>query len=160
MSCIVFYEKPGCATNGLQKRLLRAAGLQLEVRDLLSEPWSRERLRPFFGERPVAEWFNLSAPAIKHGEVAPHTLDSEQALALMLAQPLLIRRPLLQYGEQRMVGFDPHELSRLLPGQDALARLPADLDGCRHGSAGHGGNTQASGGAQISSCAPAQASSC
>ncbi|MEE4465214.1 arsenate reductase family protein, partial [Azotobacter chroococcum] len=53
---IVFYEKPGCATNRLQKQLLRSAGLQLEVRNVLSEPWTPERLRPFFGDRPVVEW--------------------------------------------------------------------------------------------------------
>ena len=55
MTSIVFYEKPGCAGNRRQKQLLQAAGFELQVRDLLAEPWSREQLRGFFAGRPVAE---------------------------------------------------------------------------------------------------------
>lgn len=93
---LVFYEKPGCLSNGRQKEMLRARGHLLEVRDLLSEPWTGPRLRPFFGDRPVPEWFNPSAPRIKNGEVQPDDLDEAQALALMVSDPLLIRRPLIE----------------------------------------------------------------
>lgn len=135
MSCIVFYEKPGCATNRLQKQLLRATGLQLEVRDLLSEPWTGERLRPFFGNKPVAEWFNPSAPAIKYGEVDPLALTAEQAINLMVAQPILIRRPLIRYGEHFMAGFDLATLDRELPCKGRFPSEPEHLDSC---SMGHG----------------------
>jgi len=39
------------------------------VRNLLSEPWSEESLAHFFGDRPVAEWFNTAHPRVKAGEV-------------------------------------------------------------------------------------------
>ena len=55
-----------------------------------------ERLRAFFGDLPVKHWFNTSAPAIKQGEVEPDKLNEQEALALMLDNPLLIRRPLMQ----------------------------------------------------------------
>lgn len=135
MCCIVFYEKPGCATNRLQKQVLRASGLQLEVRDLLSEPWTPERLRPFFGDRPVHEWFNSSAPAIKYGELDPNGLSAEEAIALMLAQPILIRRPLIRYGEHFMAGFDLPTLSSQLPCKGHFPAVPEHLDSC---SIGHG----------------------
>lgn len=106
MADVLFYEKPGCAGNARQRRALEAAGHRVLVRDLLGEPWTAERLRPFFGDRPVAEWFNRAAPAVKSGEVDPDTLDEAQALALLLEKPLLIRRPLLQVGERRACGFD------------------------------------------------------
>jgi nitrogenase-associated protein len=93
---IVFYEKPGCLSNGRQKEMLRALGHRLEVHDLLTEPWTGRRLRTFFGDRPVAEWFNPSAPRIKSGEVRPEALDEAQALELMISDPLLIRRPLIE----------------------------------------------------------------
>lgn len=134
MSCIVFYEKPGCATNRLQKQLLRATGLQLDVRDLLNEPWTTERLRPFFEDKPVAEWFNLSAPAIKYGELDPQKLSADQALELMIKNPQLIRRPLIRYGAHFMAGFDLATLSRDLP---CRGRLPSSsethIDGCSVG---------------------------
>lgn len=133
MCCIVFYEKPGCATNRLQKQLLRATGLQLEVRDLLGEPWTKERLRPFFGDRPVTEWFNTSAPAIKYGELKPDSLTAEEAIDLMLAQPILIRRPLIRYGEYFMAGFDLPTLSHRLPCGGKFPQLPESLDSCSLG---------------------------
>ncbi|MBP0019178.1 MAG: hypothetical protein J7647_16710 [Cyanobacteria bacterium SBLK] len=106
MMNIIFYEKPGCINNTKQKALLAAAGHQVEAKSLLTEPWSCDRLRSFFGNRPISEWFNPSAPRIKSGEVVPSQLDETTALALMIEDPLLIRRPLLEVGETREMGFD------------------------------------------------------
>ena len=92
---LTFYEKPGCIGNARQKAILRAQGHALTVRNLLTEPWTAERLRPFFGERAVRAWFNPTAPRIKAGEVCPDALDEASALALMIEDPLLIRRPLI-----------------------------------------------------------------
>lgn len=115
MASIVFYEKPGCRNNARQKDLLRAAGHTLEVRDLLSAAWSQETLRPFFGDRAVAEWFNRAAPRVKSGEVIPEALDAGQALALMITDPLLIRRPLMESGGRRMAGFEPERVKIWVP---------------------------------------------
>ncbi|MBB3266404.1 nitrogenase-associated protein [Azospirillum sp. OGB3] len=106
MADVIFFEKPGCAGNNRQKALLAEAGHTVHARDLLSEPWTADRLRPFFGDRPVAEWFNRAAPAVKNGEVNPDALDEAAALALMLKTPLLIRRPLMQVGDRRDCGFE------------------------------------------------------
>lgn len=106
MSYVIFFEKPGCINNARQKALLESAGHRLVVRDLLSERWTAAVLRPFFGTMAVAEWFNRSAPAVKEGAVVPEALDEDAALALMVADPLLIRRPLMRVGGERMAGFD------------------------------------------------------
>lgn len=106
MATVTFYEKPGCINNTRQKKLLAAAGHQVIARNLLTEAWQAERLRDFFGSLPVRDWFNYSAPAIKYGEVEPDKLSEQQALTLMLDNPLLIRRPLMQVGDGFMAGFD------------------------------------------------------
>jgi nitrogenase-associated protein len=107
MSEVVFYEKPGCITNARQKRLLAAHGHRLVVRDLLAESWTAARLRQFFGERPVSERFNPSAPPVRDGQIATDVLGPEQALEMMLADPILIRRPLLETAAGRCAGFAP-----------------------------------------------------
>ncbi len=107
MTELVFYEKPGCVGNQRQKNMLLGLGHQLVVRDLLSEAWTAEGLRPFFGDRPVAQWFNDSAHQVKDGSIDIHAVDEAQALQLMLAEPMLIRRPLMQFGEVRQSGFVP-----------------------------------------------------
>lgn len=106
MAMIIFWEKPGCQGNARQKEILLASGHELEVRDLLTEPWSEEGLAQFFGDRPVAEWFNPAHPKVKAGEVDPGNCGREEALKLMVTEPLFIVRPLMQVGGERLAGFD------------------------------------------------------
>lgn len=106
MATVIFYEKPGCINNTRQKKLLTAAGHQVVSRNLLTEDWQPDRLRAFFGSLPVRDWFNASAPAVKNGEIEPDKLTGQEALALMMENPLLIRRPLMQAGDTMMAGFD------------------------------------------------------
>jgi nitrogenase-associated protein len=102
---LIFYEKPGCIGNARQQSLLRSQGIAFEVRDLINHPWSAESLRTFFGGTPVAQWFNSSAPRVKSGQIPIDSLTQAQALELMLRDPLLIRRPLLELGRVRQSGF-------------------------------------------------------
>ena len=116
MATVHFYEKPGCLNNTRQKQLLTAAGHLLVVYDLLQQPWSRtpDKLRAFFGDKPVADWFNRSAPAVKQGLIDPDVLSEQEAITLMVAQPLLIRRPLMEVDEQRVCGFDEAQVDAWL----------------------------------------------
>ncbi|MGB5277979.1 MAG: ArsC/Spx/MgsR family protein [Gammaproteobacteria bacterium] len=106
MATIVFFEKPGCINNTRQKQLLVEAGHDVECHNLLNVQWEAHELRRYFNELPVEKWFNPSAPAMKNGDVLPSGVNEEQALALMMDDPLLIRRPLLRIGDQRRAGFD------------------------------------------------------
>lgn len=111
MAAVTFYEKPGCKSNLRQKRLLAAAGHTVQAKNLSTEAWSADRLLAFLGKLEIGEWFNRSAPLVKSGEIVPDNLGFEQALHLLLENPLLIRRPLMEIVKgtttQRCVGFDP-----------------------------------------------------
>ena len=128
MATVIFYEKPGCINNTKQKALLRAAGHEVDDRNLLTEAWTSDRLRRFFGDRPVATWFNPTAPAVKSGRVRPDLLGAETALALMLRDPLLIRRPLVQVGDRCEVGFDISTIERWLGLEAASPEQQSDRD--------------------------------
>ncbi|MDD2704184.1 MAG: hypothetical protein PHU07_02470 [Acidocella sp.] len=131
MASIVFYEKPGCTTNTRQKQLLADAGHTVISRSLLTEAWTAARLQAFFDDMPVSSWFNQAAPTVKSGAVNPMAVDAATALGLMLADPLLIRRPLLEIGEQRCAGFEPAQLSARLGLQlNADGRITPE--GCSH----------------------------
>ncbi len=110
MDNIIFWEKPGCKGNARQKEILVASGHKLDVRNLLTELWTTEDLKRFFGTRPVADWFNRSNPKVKAGELDPGDLESDDALVMMINEPLLIVRPLMQVGEERLAGFDTAEV--------------------------------------------------
>lgn len=106
MAHVIFFEKPGCGGNARQKALLVASGHEVEARSLLTEPWSAAELRLYFGARPIEQWFNPASPRMKSGEIDPQSLSEQEALDFMLADPLLIRRPLMRVGERREAGFD------------------------------------------------------
>ncbi|MFN6572690.1 ArsC/Spx/MgsR family protein [Dendronalium sp. ChiSLP03b] len=150
MARVIFYEKPGCKNGTRQKVLLTAAGHEVVAYSLLTEPWTVERLRSFFGDRPVAEWFNRSAPKVKSGEVVPENTNEETALLLMLKEPLLIRRPLIEVGDHREVGFDVEKLDAwigLKPVDESFKEMSEslmnqDLQGCAHGNGHHHHNQQ------------------
>ncbi|MGD0633339.1 MAG: arsenate reductase family protein [Beijerinckiaceae bacterium] len=106
MRTIIFFEKPGCQTNARQKKILGDAGHMVVAKSILTEPWTREFLHSFFGDKPVAGWFNPAAPAIKSGQVDPGKLDAALALSMLVADPILIKRPLIEIDGQRAAGFD------------------------------------------------------
>lgn len=128
MTTVLFYEKPGCINNTRQKAMLEALGHEVDARNLLTEDWSPQRLRAFFGDRPPTEWFNASAPRIKSGEVVPARLSESEALVLMLDDRLLIRRPLIQTESGRSAGFEPcpvlTDLGVVFKPQDDLQSCP------------------------------------
>ncbi|MGX1350247.1 nitrogenase-associated protein [Bradyrhizobium elkanii] len=127
MATIVFYQKPGCVTNARQMLALKAAGHDVIAKDILKNPWAAEELRRFFGRTPIASWFNRTAPRIRSGEVNPDAIDAASALALMLADPLLIRRPLIDVDGARCAGFDHEAVLSLLD-----RNMQDDLKGCSH----------------------------
>ena len=138
MANVIFYEKPGCANNTRQKKLLTEAGHTVIAKSVLEESWTAETLRPFFNNLAVRDWFNYSAPAIKHGEIEPDKLNESQALTLLLENHLLIRRPLMQVGENYIAGFDVENIAvkNLLPlpsSQDLeTCQRSASKGECRH----------------------------
>jgi len=133
MASVVFYEKPGCANNTRQKVLLAAAGHTVLAKSLLTEKWEARRLREFFGTLPVAAWFNPSAPRIKSGEVRPDMLDESTALEWMMADPLLIRRPLMEVDGEYRVGFDQDAVDRWI---GLASKMPREnLEVCARGRA-------------------------
>jgi nitrogenase-associated protein len=101
------------------------------AKNLLIEAWTPELLMMFFGNRPVAEWFNRAAPKVKSGLVIPEEADADSALVMMCADPLLIRRPLIEAEGRREVGFDTEVIDTWL----GLNRKPVgDLEGCTKGT--------------------------
>ena len=134
MAEIEFWEKPGCGGNARQKARLRASGHTVVEHDLLAAPWTAESLGAFLGDLPVASWFNRAAPRVKSGEIVPEALSEAAAMAALLAEPLLIRRPLMAAAGRRMVGFDETAVDAWI----GLAPVGAPVgEGCPKGEEPH-----------------------
>ncbi|BDA40020.1 ArsC/Spx/MgsR family protein [Candidatus Atelocyanobacterium thalassae] len=132
MAKIIFYEKPGCRNNTKQKNLLIAAGHELDVKNILTESWTIDKLYLFFKDLPQTLWFNHSAPRIKSGEIIPKNFtnaDGRNILELMVADPLLIRRPLIQVGQTYNAGFEQDTINNWI-GLNPIQSSAEDLETC------------------------------
>jgi nitrogenase-associated protein len=129
-----FFEKPGCVGNARQKAILTTAGHKLIVENLLTYPFTKETLKAYFKEEDFPNWFNQSAPRIKSGEFDIMAVDMDQALDEMLKDHLLIRRPLLEFGEHKVAGFNIGYLETLGISCSSVPRIDlvgkSDLESC------------------------------
>jgi arsenate reductase len=100
MAHIIFYTKPGCLGGIRQKALLTASEHTVEERSSLATPWTPEALRLFFGQLPIAEWYNPNAPDVKAGKVVPGALPEKETLELFCREPILIKRPLMDWKQK------------------------------------------------------------
>jgi nitrogenase-associated protein len=114
LKLVVFYEKPFCAANAKQKQILRSSGCTLIERNLLEHGLETDELRSFMGDKKVVDWFNPAAPAIKNGELIPSELDEVSAMELLMSNPILIRRPLMMIGSEKLCGFDSIKVAEVL----------------------------------------------
>jgi nitrogenase-associated protein len=106
MTKVVFYEKQPGAESARAKARLVAAGHEVETRDLMTQAWSAPLLRPYFGEKPVRDWFDAASPRVLSGEIDPDRVNPQAALTMMILDPALIRHPLVKAGHDCRSGLD------------------------------------------------------
>lgn len=111
---VTFYEKPGCAGNAKQKKLLDLYNISYETKNILSTPWKENELHAFFAGLDKENIVNIFAPKIKNGEVEVAALSKEELVKLMIQEPILIKRPLLAIGEHKLCGFDIAQINKVL----------------------------------------------
>lgn len=114
MSKITFFEKTGCVNNTKQKQILSLSGYEVEAINLITYEWTKEELLEFFKDEPVTGWFNKNAPAITSGELDPATFTGETVIDALLSEHILIKRPLLKIGEERLIGFDIDAINTIM----------------------------------------------
>ena len=110
----LFFEKSGCGGNARQKELLKKHNITFEVRDLLNTKWSYEDLVGYFDGLEVADMFNSFAPQVRDNEIDITKLSKDEAINLMIKNPILIKRPLMQINGVKICGFDIDKINQLL----------------------------------------------
>ena len=110
----LFFEKSGCGGNARQKELLKKHNITFEVRDLLNTKWSYEDLVGYFDGLEVADMFNSFAPQVRDNEIDITKVSKDEAINLMIKNPILIKRPLMQINGAKICGFDIDKINQLL----------------------------------------------
>ena len=112
---IVVHGIPNCDSVRAARRWLREHGVVHEVRDLRGDPPGKGELTCWVEavgwerllNRRGTTWRGLSADQ-------RDAVDEAAAIRLMAAHPLLVKRPVIDWGERVTVGVDEGEWARLV----------------------------------------------
>ena len=85
-------------------------------RDFFKDPLSESEIRGLSKGRPLSEMFAWRSPSFKALGLEAEAMSDDDLIRLMLQEPRLIRRPMVQIGDELIVGADTNRLERALQG--------------------------------------------
>jgi len=111
---VTIYGIKNCDTMKKARAWLDSHGVAYRFHDYKAEGIDRDHLRRWID---TADWetvLNRAGTTFRKLDEADRTdLDAEKAIALMLAQPSMIKRPVLEAEGKLLVGFKPEAYQTL-----------------------------------------------
>lgn len=112
---ITIYHNPRCRKSREALQLLEASGQPFRVVDYQKEPLSPEALKSILEKLGIpAETLLRKNEALWKERFKGQTLTEEELIALMVAHPKLMERPILVRGDRALLGRPPQRVSELL----------------------------------------------
>jgi arsenate reductase (glutaredoxin) len=110
------YGIPNCDTVKKARTWLEGRGVDYVFHDYKKAGIDRASLEQWCDEHGWETVLNRAGTTFRKLPEADRTdLDQDRAIALMLAQPSMIKRPVLDLGDRRIVGFKPEVYEAALP---------------------------------------------
>jgi arsenate reductase (glutaredoxin) len=112
---VTIYGIKNCDTMKKARAWLEAHGVAYAFHDYKTEGLDRQRLAGWCDELGWETVLNRAGTTFrKLPDADRQDLDAEKAMALMLAQPSMVKRPVLDLGDRRLVGFKPELYAQAL----------------------------------------------
>jgi Spx/MgsR family transcriptional regulator len=107
---VTLYGIKNCDTMKKARAWLEARGVPYAFHDYKAEGIDRARLESWAGSVGWETLLNRAGTTFRKLPEAERTdIDERRALALMLDQPSMIKRPVLDLGGRFIVGFQPEQ---------------------------------------------------
>ena len=111
------YGIRNCDTIRKARAWLEARGVAHDFHDYKLARIDEARLRSWVAELGWEKLLNRAGTTFrKLPDADKEGLDGDTAVALMLAQPSMIKRPVLDLGDRRLAGFDSAAWGAAVPG--------------------------------------------
>lgn len=105
---LTMYGIKNCDTVAEARKWLEDRGLAYAFHGYKASGIDRPRLEAWVDELGWEPLLNRAGTTFrKLDDADKQNLDREKAIGLMLANPSMIKRPVLDLGERRLVGFKP-----------------------------------------------------
>lgn len=112
---ITIYGIRNCDTMKKARAWLDAKGIAYRFHDYKAEGIDKQHLAAWCQEMGWEKILNRAGTTFRALPDADKTnLTEAKAIALMLAQPAMIKRPVLDLGRKRLLGFKPEEYAAAL----------------------------------------------
>ncbi len=110
------YHNPRCSKSRQSLALLQEAGVELEVVEYLNDPPTVEELSQILAalQMEPAELMRTGEAAYKELGLNAKVLSREEAIEIMVQNPVLIQRPIVVKGEQAVIGRPPENIRTLI----------------------------------------------
>jgi arsenate reductase (glutaredoxin) len=110
---IKFLQKPTCTTCRKAKAFLEKLGADLELRNLDTQRLSEAELDSLIGERDYKKFLNSRNELYRTRNMKDKPPARADAIKLMAKQPNLIRRPVVIFGGEIVLGHDEEAFRKL-----------------------------------------------
>ncbi len=112
------YGIKNCDTMKKARTWLDGHGVAYEFHDYKVAGIDADRLRRWIGKAGWETVLNRAGTTFrKLPDAQKANLDERKAIALMLQQPSMIKRPVLELGEKLLVGFKPEAYAKATRGK-------------------------------------------
>lgn len=112
----VLWLKSSCSTCRNAKAKLAELGINVETRDYQRRPLEVQELEGLLPEDP-SPMLGTKSPKYRELGLNNRRLTKAEAIALMLQDNNLLKRPILVHSRGTVIGFDPEAYARLAVGK-------------------------------------------
>jgi Spx/MgsR family transcriptional regulator len=113
-AALTVYGIPNCDQVKKTRRWLAAARRDHRFHDLRGDGVTREDLTRWLRQVPWTTLVNQKGSTWRNLPPEARPADEARAVLAMLAQPTLIKRPVVEFGGRVLVGFSEEALAELL----------------------------------------------
>ncbi len=115
MEKITVYEKPTCTTCRKVSKILTENGVDFEKVNYYIDPFSKNKLKTLLkkmGMKP-SELLRKNEKAYKELDIKNKNYKEEEILDLMIKNPDLVQRPIVQKGDKVILARPPETINEL-----------------------------------------------
>lgn len=115
MKQLIVYEKPTCTTCRKVSKILLEKGIDFERVNYYIEPFSKNKLKSLLKKMNMkpSELLRKNEQAYKTLDIKNKNYSEEEILNLMIKNPDLVRRPILESGEKAVLARPVENIYRL-----------------------------------------------
>ena len=116
MSQVTIYHNPRCSKSRQTLALIQEQGIEPDVREYLKDTPSADELKQVLSSLGITarELLRKNEDEYKENNLSNPELTDDQIIAVMLANPKLIERPIVLNGGQARIGRPPESVLEIL----------------------------------------------